>query len=199
MPFEPSGGVADEVRCTTCSELMPAAGMSTHRCVPAVVRARQEAGMSIMGDGVTPAVSPAEVPVDGGVWQAEQDEPRPITFTLAGQEFRGVDDLSIGLQMDLAAAWDEGTVATSVVVKLIRGIVHPDDEKRYERLIYAKDATVDAEELRDALVSVVRQMAGRPSPSSSPSPRGRAPGGDGSTAVVSSPGWNPGPSASGVG
>lgn len=199
MPYEPAG--PDQVRCTLCSDVLPVAELATHVCLPAAVRARRDAGQSsVAADGTPTPIPVAEDGVAGGVYRAEAPaELGPITFDLAGQKFRAVEEFSLGLQMDLAAAWEENEVATSTVVKLVRGIVHPTDEKRFGRLIYAKDVTVDAEELRDALVSVVRQMAGRPSPSSSPSPLGPTPGGVGSTAVVSSPGWTPGlsPSAEG--
>lgn len=194
MPFEPAG--PDQVRCTLCSDVIATSELALHACLPAAVRARRAAGINpVAADGTPAAAAPPEEPVPGGVWGGEQAEadPEPLTFDLAGRTFRAVEEFSLGLQMDLAAAWDEGTVPTSVAIKLVRGIVHPDDERAFDRLLYSKDEMVDAAELRDALVSVVRQMAARPSLSSSPSPRGRAPGGDGSTGAVSSPGWTPGP------
>lgn len=197
MPFEPAG--PDTVRCTLCSDVIPTAELPTHVCLPAAVRARRDAGQSVVGpDGAPTPIPQAEAGVPGGVYGAEAREERqePVTFKLAGQEFRGVDELSLGLQMDLAAAWEENEVATKTVVALMQGIVHPADEKRFQRLIYAKNVTIDATELRDALVSVIRQLAGRPSPSPSPSPLGPTAGGDGSTGPVSSPGWTPGPSPS---
>lgn len=189
MPFEPSPD--GRLVCTLCGESVPATDLIEHVCVPAAVRAaRAAAGPAAPAQsppppptsaeailGGPPAIPPlTDEPPPGGAWgaqaRADGDVVDPIVFRLAGIDFRGVEELSLGVQMDVAKAYESNVLPAAALVELIRGIVHPDDEARFEQVIYSKTIRIDAEELRDALVSVVRAIAGRPSRRSSASPGG---------------------------
>lgn len=187
MPFEPSPDDPGALVCTLCAATVAATELIGHVCVPKTIRDRQppaapagpETQPQAPPGGVeallgTPIPAITDEPPPGGAWGAEQratpdadGNEQPIYFTLGGERFRGVEALSLGVQMDVAQAFETNVVAAATLVSLIRGIVHPDDEERFDRVLYSKTVRIDAEELRDALVSVIRAIAGRPSPGSS--------------------------------
>lgn len=196
MPFDPSPDTPGMLVCTLCSTEIAVGELIGHVCVPKSVRDRAAAAPaapppaapaasepvgapsggteSLLGvGGPVPGAIPSilEEPPAGGVFGTEPvegvEDPGPIYFTLGGQKFRGVEALSLGVQMDVAKAFETNVIPSASLVSLIRGIVHPDDEARFEEVIYSKTIRIDAEELRDALVSVIRAIAGRPSPRSS--------------------------------
>jgi hypothetical protein len=188
MPFEPSLDEPGALVCTLCSSTVPSGELISHVCVPRAIRDRQAAPPAAGPETPPQAPQPGVetflgtgAPLPGAVGSILEEPPpdgplgaeqlaavdEKIYFTLGGETFRGVEELSFGVQLDVAKAFETNEIAAAALVSLIRGIVHPDDEARFERVIYSKTIRIEATELRDALVSVIRAIGGRPSPGSS--------------------------------